>query len=447
MGLRVYPARSRACAGFLRRLLTRNPAHQGEVDRAAAAIIDEVRREGDRALRRLTEHFDHVKLSRSRLRVSPAELAMARDGLPRAERRALEIAARRITSFHRHTLEKSFAYRDALGIRLGQLVRPLRRVGIYVPGGLGAYPSSVLMNALPAKVAGVKEIVMVSPTGAGGDNPSVLAAAAIAGINEVYRIGGAQAVAGLAFGTRSIAPVDKIVGPGNAYVQAAKRQVYGVVDIDKIAGPSEVLVIADEHAKPDWVAADLIAQAEHGSGDESAVLLTTSPSVAAAVADALERALESLPRAAAVRKVIAQRAAAIVVSDLDEAFALANRIGPEHLELDIVEPARWLGRIEAAGAVFLGGDSPAPLGDYLAGPNHVLPTGGGARFASPLGAYDFLKRTSIIELSARGLARLGPETIRLARMEGFEGHARAVELRLKNLRRVRAKMSSDVEPG
>jgi histidinol dehydrogenase len=286
------------------------------------------------------------------------------------------------------------------------------------------------MNAIPARVAGVEQIAMVSPPGRAGDNPGVLAAAAIAGVTEVYRIGGAQAVAALAYGTTMIRPVDKIVGPGNAYVQAAKRMVYGIADIDKVAGPSEVLVIADARARADWVAADLIAQAEHGSGDESAILLTPSRRLATAVVAALDRALEDLPRAATVRRAMAKRGAAVVVDNLDQAFTLANQIGPEHLELDVANPRRWLNRIEAAGAIFLGGLSPAPLGDYLAGPNHVLPTGGSARFASPLGAYDFVKRTSIIGASAQGLARLGPPTARLARMEGFEGHARAIDLRL-----------------
>jgi histidinol dehydrogenase len=316
-------------------------------------------------------------------------------------------------------------------MRLGQLVRPLDRVGVYVPGGMGAYPSSVLMNAIPARVAGVREIVMVSPPSAESERPEVMAAASIAGVDEFYRVGGAHAVAALAYGTASIAPVDKIVGPGNAYVQAAKRMVYGVVDIDKMAGPSEVLVIADESAHPEWVAADLIAQAEHGSGDESALMLTPSRKVADAVAEALERALTDLPRAAAVEQVLEKRGALVVVRDLEEAFELANRIAPEHLELDIRNPARWLPKVKAAGAIFLGPMSPVPLGDYLAGPNHVLPTGGSARFASPLGAYDFLKRTSIIAASANAIRKLGPTVARLARMEGFEGHARAMEARSK----------------
>ncbi len=282
------------------------------------------------------------------------------------------------------------------------------------------------MNAIPAKVAKVGEIVMVSPPSAEGERASVLAAAEIAGVDEFYRVGGAQAIAALAYGTEAIAPVDKIVGPGNAFVQAAKRMVYGVTDIDKVAGPSEVLVIADDSANAKWIAADLIAQAEHGSGDEAAVLLTPSARIAAEVADAVEEALKSLPRAQQVESALARRGAMVIVQDLDEAFELANEIAPEHLELNLRNPSRWLQRVKAAGAVFLGSLTPAPLGDYLAGPNHVLPTGGAARFASPLGAYDFLKRTSIIEASAGALAALGPAVAHLARMEGF---ARAMELR------------------
>jgi histidinol dehydrogenase len=295
---------------------------------------------------------------------------------------------------------------------------------------MGAYPSSVLMNAIPARVAGVEEIVMVAPPSREGERDAVAAAAAVAGVTEYYRVGGAHAVAALAYGTESIRPVDKIVGPGNAYVQAAKRMVYGVTDIDKMAGPSEVLVIADTHARPEWVAADLIAQAEHGSGDESAVLVTASRRMAEAVNRALEAALATLPRAAAVRRVLARRGAAVVVRNLAEGFEIANQIGPEHLELEIRNARRYLPMVRAAGAVFLGSESPAPLGDYLAGPNHVLPTGGSARFASPLGAYDFLKRTSIIEASRRAVTELGPVVAHLARMEGFEGHARAMELRI-----------------
>lgn len=422
------PAMRRFMAMMLAR---RGGSDDVRLNAAVARIIAEVRRRGDRALIDYTRKFDGVTLTPRTLRVTDADLAAAPGLIPARDRRALELAARRIARFHRETLERPFAFQDSLGMRLGQLVRPLKRVGLYVPGGLGAYPSSVLMNAIPARVAGVEQIVMVAPPSRAGDRDAVMAAAALAGVTEYYRVGGAQAVAALAYGTESIGSVDKIVGPGNSYVQAAKRMVYGVTDIDKMAGPSEVLVIADASARPAWIAADLIAQAEHGSGDESAVLLTPSARVAQAVAAALEQALTTLPRAAAVRKVLERRGAAIVVKDLEEAFALSNEIGPEHLELEIRDPRRWLAKVRAAGAVFIGALSPAPLGDYLAGPNHVLPTGGSARFASPLGAYDFLKRTSIIEASPRALRELGPSVAHLARMEGFEGHARAMELRCR----------------
>ncbi len=430
MKLAILNSHSAAFRRFLDAMLKRRGGDGAGIDAAVAKIIAAVRRRGDRALLEFGARFDRVKLTPARLRVQPAEMEAARRALAPAERRALELAARRIREFHRRTLSRSFMYRDASGMRLGQTVRPLARVGIYVPGGQGAYPSTVLMNAIPARVAGVGEIVMVSPPSPAGDSTAVLAAAAIAGVDEFYRVGGAQAVAALAYGTRTIGAVDKIVGPGNAWVQTAKRMVYGAVDIDKMAGPSEVLVIADGGARAQWVAADLIAQAEHGSGDEAAVLLTPSRATAERVAAAIEEALADLPRAAAVRRVFNRRGALVVVDNLEEAFALANRIAPEHLELDLKEAPRWLARVRAAGAVFVGELSPAPLGDYLAGPNHVLPTGGAARFASPLGAYDFVARTSVIEASARAIEKLGPAVARLARMEGFEGHARAVELRL-----------------
>ncbi|MGH7778205.1 MAG: histidinol dehydrogenase [Candidatus Binataceae bacterium] len=436
MQLRILKSGTPATGRFMATIRARRGgADDARINDTVAKIIADVRRRGDVALIGYTQKFDGVKLTPRTLRVTAAELAAAPKKLPARDRRALELAARRIARFHRKTLERPFAFVDNLGMRLGQLVRPLRRVGLYVPGGMGAYPSSVLMNAIPARVAGVLEIVMVAPPSREGERDSVTAAAAIAGVTEYYRVGGAQAVAALAYGTKTIRAVDKIVGPGNAYVQAAKRMVYGVTDIDKMAGPSEVLVIADASARAEWIAADLIAQAEHGSGDESAILLTPSARLAQAVERALESALATLPRAAAVRRVLDRRGAAIIVKDLEEAFALSNEIGPEHLELEIRDARRWLPRISAAGAVFLGAMSPAPLGDYLAGPNHVLPTGGSARFASPLGAYDFLKRTSIIEASARAARKLGPAVAHLARMEGFEGHARSMELRSRGNQR------------
>ncbi len=433
MALRLIEFGSRELERFVESL--RVGAERADaVEAAVANIVAQVRRHGDRALVTFARRFDKVRLRKDRLRVTQNEVESALRAVPVPERRALALAVKRISQFHRRTLERSFSYRDSTGMRLGQLVRPLERVGIYVPGGTAAYPSSVLMNAIPARVAGVREIVMVSPATSKGDRPAVLAAAAIAGVREIYRIGGPHAIAALAYGTESIRPVDKIVGPGNAYVQAAKRMVYGRVDIDKIAGPSEVLVIADNRANPQWIAADLIAQAEHGSGDECAVLLTPSAALANKVQIAVEGALNDLPRAADARRALDQRGAIIIVPSLNEAFELANRIAPEHLELDVNHLDRWLPKVRAAGAVFIGSMSPAPLGDYLAGPNHVLPTGGSARFASPLGAYDFMKRTSIIVGTAAAIRKLGPEVARLARMEGFEGHARAVEVRLRGKR-------------
>jgi histidinol dehydrogenase len=430
MKLQIVRSGSPTFKFWLKSLCERGGAEDAAVEKVVAAIVKAVRRRGDRAVIEFTARFDRIKLSPSTLRVSAAELKASRAALKPEERKALELAARRIREFHLRTVDRSFSYRDRIGIRLGQVVRPLERVGIYVPGGQGAYPSTVLMNAIPAKVAGVREIVMVSPGSRAGERSAVLAAAAIAGVDEVYGVGGAQSIAALAYGTDTIRAVDKIVGPGNAYVQAAKRMVYGVVDIDKIAGPSEVVVIADESANADWVIADLIAQAEHGSGDEAAVLLTPSAHLAVAVAAALDRALADLPRAEAVRRALSKRGGLVVVRDLKEAFEIANQIAPEHLELEIKNAERWIGSVKSAGAVFVGAMSPAPLGDYLAGPNHVLPTGGAARFASPLGAYDFVKRSSIIQATTEAVRRLGPSVARLARMEGFEAHARAIELRL-----------------
>jgi histidinol dehydrogenase len=431
MSLPIFSSRTPAFKQWLKDLLAHRGALGDGVEGAVASIVEAVRERGDQALIELTERYDHATLAKSDLRVSRREISRALAGLARDQRRALEVAARRIRDFHRHTVEKSFTYRDQFGMLLGQSVTALQRVGIYVPGGAAAYPSTVLMNAIPARVAGVKEIVMACPATADVHPEVVLAAAAIAEVDEVYRVGGAQAIAALAYGTETIRAVDKIVGPGNPYVQTAKRMVYGVVDIDKTAGPSEVLIIADDSANPAWVAADLIAQAEHGSGGESAIVLTTSRATAMNVAEALEEALLDLPRAEAVKAVLERRGAVVLVRSLAEACEIANQIAPEHLEIEVKQPQHLLKSVHAAGAVFLGGLSPAPLGDYLAGPNHVLPTGGTARFASPLGAYDFVKRTSIIQATPAAIGTLGPIVAQLARMEGFEGHARAIEQRLK----------------
>lgn len=439
MSLPIFSSSTPAFKQWLNILLSQRGVPGDGVEGAVASIVEAVRERGDQALIELTERYDHATLTKKQLRVSPKEIARALSALPRDQCRALETAAKRIREFHRHTVAKSFTYRDQFGMRLGQVVLPLDRVGIYVPGGSAAYPSTVLMNAIPARVAGVKEIVMVCPATADVHPDVVLAAAAIAEVDEVYRVGGAQAIAALAYGTETIRSVDKIVGPGNAYVQAAKRMVYGIVDIDKTAGPSEVLIIADESANAVWVAADLIAQAEHGSGGELAIVLTTSRATAMNVAEAVEEALLDLPRAEMVRAVLERRGAVVLVRSLVEACEIANRIAPEHLELDTKNAERLLKAVHVAGAVFIGGLSPAPLGDYLAGPNHVLPTGGTARFASPLGAYNFVKRTSIIQATPAAISSLGPIVAQLARMEGFEGHARAIEQRLKpaNKRRTR----------
>src|SRR5579862_1262820 len=337
-------------------------------------IVDAVRRRGDRAVLEYTRRFDGARLTAAGLRVGADEIAAAERRLSVPAVRALRLAARRIAAFHRHQRSASWTYRDPAGLRLGQQVTPLDRVGIYVPGGHASYPSTVLMNAIPARVAGVREVIMVSPAGRDGLTPAVLAAASIAGVDAIFRVGGAQAVAALAYGTATIPAVDKIVGPGNAYVQAAKKIVYGTVDIDKIAGPSEVVVVADSSADPAYVAADLLAQAEHGSGDECAVLVTPSRLLALAVQREIDRQLALLPRRQDFGRVLRRRGALVVVRTLDEAVTVADQVAPEHLEIMVRNPQRWVARIRNAGAIFIGPFSPAPLGDYVAGPNHVLPT-------------------------------------------------------------------------
>ena len=408
------------------------------VDTQARQIVEAVRQRGDRALVDFTRRYDRVTLRPAQLRVSAEEIHDAIRAVSPGALRALRLAARRIAAFHRRQVSRSWSYRDPAGLQLGQSVTPLHRVGLYVPGGHAAYPSSVLMNAIPARVAGVREVVMVSPPSPTGTNPAVLAAAAIAGVDTVFRVGGAHAVAALAYGTATIPRVDKIVGPGNAYVQAAKKAVYGAVDIDAIAGPSEVVVIADTSAAPAYVAADLMAQAEHGSGDECAVLLTPSRRLAAAVQAEIEVQLVALPRRQDIARVLQRRGALIIVRNLAEAVALANDIAPEHLELMVTNPQHWARQIRHAGAVFLGPYAPAALGDYVAGPNHVLPTGGTARFFSPLGVYDFVKRTSIVSATRAGLRGLAPTVVRLATLEGYDAHAAAVRCRFAaNSRRTR----------
>jgi len=432
--VRLLTTRQRDFAHQFAAIRDRGAVSTAAVDRQAKRIVEAVRRRGDRAVIELTRRFDGVKLTPAGLRIDKAEIDAATRATKPAALRALRLAARRIAAFHRHQKVASWQYTDPIGLRLGQQVTPLDTVGIYVPGGHASYPSSVLMNAVPARVAGVRRVVMISPAGAKGYNPAVLAAAAIAGVDDIYRVGGAQAVAAVAFGTQTIPRVDKIVGPGNAWVQAAKRIVYGTVDIDKIAGPSEVLVIADAGANAVHVAADLLAQAEHGSGDECAVLLTPSSALAKKVAVEIERQLALLPRRADIARVLKRRGALVVVRNLREAVEVAEQVAPEHLELMVDKPQRWLPQLRSAGAIFVGPYAPAPLGDYVAGPNHVLPTGGTARFFSPLGVYDFMKRTSIVTATRAGLRKLAPAVETLAALEGYEAHAAAVRCRFDDER-------------
>jgi len=404
------------------------------IEDRVAQIIDEVRARGDAAVLELTARFDGVQAaSMAELEIGRAELLAALDAITPAQRRALEAAAERVRDYHQRQLEatsRSWQYRDADGTLLGQKVTPLDRVGIYVPGGKAAYPSSVLMNAIPAQVAGVAEIVMVVPTPRGERNALVLAAAAIAGATRVFTIGGAQAVAALAYGTATVPRVDKITGPGNAYVASAKRRVFGQVGIDMIAGPSEILVLADGSTPADWVAMDLFSQAEHDELAQS-ILLCPDAAYITAVHEAIERLLPQMPRAAVIRASLEGRGALIHTRSLEEACAISNRIAPEHLEVSSAQPQKWEPLLKHAGALFLGAFTSESLGDYCAGPNHVLPTSGTARFSSPLGVYDFVKRTSLIEVSEAGAQVLGPIAAELAYGEGLQAHARAAELRLR----------------
>jgi histidinol dehydrogenase len=400
------------------------------IENAVIEILRRVRREGDVAVLEYTKRFDRLEVATMpELELSRSAMQEALDGLPLGQREALEIAAARVRSYHERQRIESWSYVEADGTRLGQKITALDRVGLYVPGGKAAYPSSVLMNAIPAKVAGVGELIMVVPTPGGERNALVLAAACIAGVDRVFTVGGAQAVAALAYGTQTIPQVDKIVGPGNAYVAAAKRRVFGTVGIDMVAGPSEVLIIADASANPDWVAMDLFAQAEH---DELAQSILLSPDAAFLdrVRSSIERLLPTMPRRGVIEASLRGRGALIQVRDLSEACELANRIAPEHLELAVDAPNDLLGQLRHAGAIFLGHYASESLGDYCAGPNHVLPTSRSARFSSPLGVYDFQKRSSLIEVSAAGARTLGPVAATLAHGEGLTAHARAAELRL-----------------
>jgi histidinol dehydrogenase len=407
------------------------------IEERVAAILADVQARGDAAVLEYTQRFDGLTAaSVASLEITRDELQAALKAITPAQRTALEAAAQRVRSYHARQLDacgRSWSYRDEDGTLLGQKVTPLDRVGIYVPGGKAAYPSSVLMNAVPAKVAGVGEIVMVVPTPKGERNAMVLAAAAIAGVDRAFTLGGAQAIGALAYGTATVPAVDKITGPGNAYVASAKRRVFGKVGIDMIAGPSEILVLADGSTPPDWVAMDLFSQAEHDELAQS-ILLCPDAAYIARVAEAIERLLPDLPRRDVIRASLEGRGALIHTRSMEEACEISNRIAPEHLEVSSAEPARWEPLLRHAGAIFLGAFTSESLGDYCAGPNHVLPTSGTARFSSPLGVYDFQKRSSLIEVSEAGAQVLGPIAAELAYGEGLQAHARAAELRLKGNR-------------
>jgi histidinol dehydrogenase len=428
MRIRLVKTTDASFKPLIKRILARRGTREGDVERRVAEIIAAVRKQGNRALLRFTRRFDGVQLTSAKMEVKPAEIERALSQLPGNNLASLRLAAKRIAAFHGRQLQKSWYYRDPIGMRLGQRITPLERVGVYVPGGKASYPSTVLMNSIPAKVAGVKEIVMTSPM---GDNRAIiLAAAHIAGVDRIFRVGGAQAIAALAFGTETIPKVDKIVGPGNIFVATAKRMVFGEVNIDSIAGPSEILLLADASADPFHVAADMLSQAEH---DElaAALCVTTSATTAKKIQNAIETQLRSSKRHAITLKSLDTYGAIIVARSEKEMIDLANAIAPEHVELIVKQPQKLARQIRNAGAMFLGPYSAPPLGDYLAGPNHVLPTGGSARFFSPLGTYDFLKRTSVIQAEKRALRSLAPQLTELARLEGLDDHARSVEARFR----------------
>ena len=412
-------------------MLAFETAQDDSVDAVVANILKDVKARGDAAVLEYTNRFDKTNASNlTELEIGKAELTAALNGLPANQREALQAAADRVKSYHEKQLMQSWSYTEADGTLLGQQVTSLDRVGLYVPGGKAAYPSSVLMNAIPAKVAGVAELIMVVPTPNGEKNALVLAAAAIAGVDRVFCIGGAQAVGALAYGTETVPQVDKIVGPGNAYVAAAKRRVFGVVGIDMVAGPSEILVICDGKTNPDWIAMDLFSQAEH---DELAQAILLSPDAAFldAVSASMQKLVQEMPRKDIIDTSITNRGALILVKDLDEAIEISNYIAPEHLELSVENPLEVSKKIKHAGAIFMGRDTCEALGDYCAGPNHVLPTSRTARFSSPLGVYDFQKRSSLIMVSTMGAKKLGKIASTLAHGEGLQAHARSAEYRLK----------------
>ncbi|TNF35555.1 MAG: histidinol dehydrogenase [Gammaproteobacteria bacterium] len=416
----------------LAQLVAWETVSDANVEGVVGEVLSQIRLRGDEALLEYTNRFDRRTVTAvSELEISAGALADALETIGTGERQALELAAERVRRYHQHQKQESWSYQEADGTVLGQQITPLDRVGIYVPGGKASYPSSVLMNAIPAKVAGVAEIIMVVPAPGGELNPLVLAAAAIAGVDRVFTVGGAQAVAALAYGTETVPRVDKIVGPGNIYVATAKRAVFGSVGLDMVAGPSEILVVCDGQTDPDWIAMDLFSQAEHDE-DAQSILLSPDIDFLDRVAASIDRLLPEMERATIIRAALENRSALIAVADMDEAVALINRIAPEHLELSVADPQALLPRIRHAGAIFMGRYTAEALGDYCAGPNHVLPTSMTARFSSPLGVYDFQKRSSVIMCSAEGASALGKTASTLARGESLTAHARSAEYRIRD---------------
>lgn len=427
--MKIIDSQQKDIVAELKRIIDRGETATEEAAQTVKEVVERVRKEGDPAVLAYTEKFDRVGLTLKNIRVTPEE---TKDAYSRVEPKkvdALKLAAQNIRSFHEKQKLSSWVSQEAHGVILGQLARPLRSVGVYVPGGKAIYPSSVLMNVIPARVAGVEQIVMCSPAPGGELNPYLLVAADISGVSEIYKIGGAQAIAAMAYGTATIPKVDKIVGPGNIYVATAKRYVFGQVDIDMIAGPSEVLVIADDSADPSFVAADLLSQAEH---DElaSAILVTTSRSIAEKVDAEVERQMKTLIRKEIAAKAIERFGAIVLVKDLSEAAEVSNSIAPEHLELSVEKPFELLALIKNAGAIFLGHFTPESVGDYVAGPNHVLPTGGTARFFSPLSTDDFMKKSSLIFYTKEGLDKVGEAVMQIADVEGLEAHGNTIRVRM-----------------
>lgn len=428
--MRIFSTNDGSIDNELKRIKEREGFVHQSIRAVVSEIIEDVVARGDTALFEYTEKFDGISLDDRTVIVSEDEITMAVDSLNGADREILEMAAHRIQTFHSKQVVQSWIDSDEDGVELGQLIRPLDRVGVYAPGGRAAYPSTVLMAAIPAKVAGVGEIFLVTPATGGTINPMVLAAARLSGIDRIFKVGGAQAIAALAYGTESVPPVDKIVGPGNVYVATAKMMVFGKVGIDMIAGPSEILIISDGTGDPAVVAADLLSQAEHDDM-ASAILLTPVANFAREVVSAVRSQLDLLARNSIATKAIENFGAAIITKDIDEALEIANMFAPEHLELMVHNPKEVMGKIRNAGAVFLGYNTPEAIGDYMAGPNHILPTGGTARFSSPLGVYDFIKRTSVISFSEAALRKYGGKVARFAEMEGLEAHGKSVTMRLR----------------